>query len=162
MTAIERFQKRFGSKWAAISHDPAFSEALQIANYNTIQWIGTLTAEQIRENGVVILAELKGRLAHEEELIKLSVVEPKSVNDIEATYPNPEDELVEQTNGTKNGNDEAFLSAFQVDNPATRTDIEQASIDAARLKKKRQANAAKARAEKAKKHKAKLSKSTRK
>lgn len=152
MTALERFQRRFGGKWLAIVQEPAFQEAMMLANVNTIKEIGSLTPEQIKENGVPILAGLAGRLAHEEELIKLSVVEPKSVNDIEATYPNPEDELVEQTNGQSNGNDESFLSIFQTNVPHE-TSVPQQPLT---TKEKRQAAAAKARAAKQAKYKARL------
>lgn len=158
MTAIETFHKTFGGRWSEIVREPAFQEAMQIANLETIKEIGSLTPEQIKDNGTAILAELKGRLAHENALIELSVAEPRISREPEPEYPSPEEEALEamKSNGEPPPNPEEVLARFNV---PQRTSIPDPEIKPElTVKEKRQQNAAKARAAKQTKYRAKLKK----
>lgn len=96
MTPVELFQREHGAEWASLVRSPAFNAALLLVNAETVQAITTLSNEEIEERGKIILADLRGRLAHEAHLISLSVVQTGPLNDLpEATYPDPEDEAEE-------------------------------------------------------------------
>lgn len=108
MSPSEHFQTTHGPEWAGIVGSAAFTAALLLVNAETVQSVAKLTDDQIQAQGQIILADLRGRLAHENALIDLSVIHPDLTNDLPAsTYPNPEDEAAEEEAAAKGESDES-------------------------------------------------------
>lgn len=94
--SIRQFQQEHGEQWSAIIESPAFAAAMQYLNVQKISDIARLTDEEIKERGVQILADLRGHLNHEENLIKLSVLKDLEFGAPPAeTYPDPQEEAAQ-------------------------------------------------------------------
>lgn len=72
MTPTQEFQKSHAEEWSKIIRSPAFSAAFALLNQEKIEKIIELTPEQIKENGIAILADLAGHLKHENDLVTLN------------------------------------------------------------------------------------------
>lgn len=90
------FQSKWGAQWAGTVNSGMLYDALAVCNNETIQRLSTLTPERIQALGREELATYVGRLALENDLIRLSVIEAE-VEDIlpPETYSDPEAEETE-------------------------------------------------------------------
>ncbi len=72
---IQEFHKKHGPAWARIANISSFTEGLIFLSLQHTEQIKQLTDEQITSNSVMILAELRGRLRFEAELMALPTME---------------------------------------------------------------------------------------
>lgn len=72
MSDLKRFQEEHGEQWASITQHPAFMAALSYLNLEKIREITNLSDEEIKTNGHIKLADLRGHLKHEEDLYALA------------------------------------------------------------------------------------------
>src|SRR5437667_9728618 len=68
---LEEFQAAYGNDWIQIIQTPAFRSAMQLLNVQKMESITNLPNEQIEKNGREILADLRGHLQHENNLLIL-------------------------------------------------------------------------------------------
>src|SRR5437899_2238502 len=68
---LEEFQAAYGNDWIQIIKTPAFRSAMQLLNVQKMESITNLPNEQIEKNGREILADLRGHLQHENNLLIL-------------------------------------------------------------------------------------------
>lgn len=93
----EQFQKQHGREWASIINQPSFNAGMVHLSVEALDRIRRLTDEEIRENSIIILSDLRGRLWHETELLSLPVIiEAAPTGDIAEEYPNSVDELYQE------------------------------------------------------------------
>ena len=71
LTGLQEFQKAYGSQFLAITQSPAFREAMFLLNRVKLNGLTNLTDEAIEKNGREILADLRGHLKHEDDLLTL-------------------------------------------------------------------------------------------
>ena len=71
VTKIEEWQAAYGDEWSRIVTSPAFTNALWVLHNEKLKEMTTLTPEQIGDHGKERLAEFKGYLTHEEDLLTL-------------------------------------------------------------------------------------------
>lgn len=94
MSDLENFQKEHGDQWATITQHPAFGAAMSLLNLRKIAGIAALSDEQIEKDGKLILADLRGHLNHENDLINLSTVQEFDFGiPVPETYPDPMEEI---------------------------------------------------------------------
>ena len=70
---LEEFQDRHGTQFGQILKLPAFNEALVFLSLKVCEEVKMLNDSEIRDNAVIILSDLRGRLRHEFELLSLPV-----------------------------------------------------------------------------------------
>lgn len=93
----QEFQTAFGAAWAQITANPAFFAAMQVVSAGKLKEIATLSDDQIRENGVALLADFRGHLNVENALIDLAVEASDPIGDLPPeTYRLPNSHLPEQ------------------------------------------------------------------
>lgn len=71
LTPLKEFQARHGSEYNGIITSEAFAQALAIANAEKVLAISVLTDEEIKQNGLIILADFRGHLRYEAALLGL-------------------------------------------------------------------------------------------
>lgn len=97
MSDLEDFQRDHGDQWASITQHPAFGAAMSLLNLRKIAGIATLSDEQIASTGTLVLADLRGHLNHENDLINLSAAKEFVFGEpLRESYPDPATELAEQ------------------------------------------------------------------
>jgi len=74
MTDLEIFQRDHGDQWNSIIEHPSFGAAMQFLNARKINEVSQLSDEDIEAKGKLILADLRGHLNHENDLMRLSVM----------------------------------------------------------------------------------------
>jgi hypothetical protein len=90
MSDLENFQREHGDQWTSITQHPAFSAAMSLLNLRKIAGVAVLTDEQIEKDGKLILADLRGHLSHENDLINLSTAQEFVFGEpLRETYPDP-------------------------------------------------------------------------
>jgi hypothetical protein len=71
MTRTEEFQKKYGPDYAKTIHEPAFTDAMLLLNLEKLDRIANLPDEEIEKFSREILADLRGHLKHELDLMML-------------------------------------------------------------------------------------------
>jgi hypothetical protein len=93
MSDLDNFQKEHGDQWATITQHPAFGAAMSFLNLRKIAGIAALTDEQIESSGKLVLADLRGHLNHENDLINLATAQDFVFGEpLRETYPDPAEE----------------------------------------------------------------------
>lgn len=88
MTTLEEFQKTHGEAFAHILQNPAFNAGMIHLSIGLMNTIKRLTDDQITNNAVVILSDLRGRLLHETALFTLALPpEPEGKHELQEEYP---------------------------------------------------------------------------
>ncbi len=93
MSALTDFQSQHGATWAGIIAHPAFAAAMQYLNIAKINSIAALTDAEIEANGKLILADLRGHLNHEGDLIRIAAAKEIRFGDVSESYTDPLKEL---------------------------------------------------------------------
>jgi hypothetical protein len=70
-TDLQDFQKAYGAQLLAITQSTPFREAMYLLNKAKLNGITGLSNEAIERNGREILADLRGHLKHEDDLMSL-------------------------------------------------------------------------------------------
>ena len=70
-TDLQEFQKAYGAALLQITQSTPFREAMYLLNKAKLASITGLTDEHIEKNGREILADLRGHLKHEDDLMSL-------------------------------------------------------------------------------------------
>lgn len=97
MTPIEEFHKKHGPMWARIANISSFTEGLIFLSLQHTERIKNLEDHEITTNAVTILAELRGRLRMEAELLALPTLEEQvPVQTLREEYPNSEQEAYDE------------------------------------------------------------------
>lgn len=97
MTPLEEFQAKHGEAFSSILNNPAFSAGMIFLSIQLTQRIKMLEDHEITQNSVTLLADFRGRLRHESDLISLAVPpEPVGKNDLMENYPNSVEEQFEE------------------------------------------------------------------
>jgi hypothetical protein len=92
-TDLSQFQAKFGSTWKAIVDSPAYQAGTQFLRNRKMERISLLSEAEIEKNGREYLADLRGYLQHEDELMKLPEMTDFSLPFEEETeYISPEEE----------------------------------------------------------------------
>ncbi len=98
MSELTSLQKQYGPELARIARTPAFLAAMQYLNAQKMDHIAALSDMEIAQSGVMILADLRGHLQHENELMTLHLRKDTELPDLgEEQYPDPIEEAAEQT-----------------------------------------------------------------
>lgn len=71
LTSLEEFQKAYGAQWLQIVQSTPFREAMYLLNKVKHDQITNLSDDDIEKNGREILADLRGHLKHEDNLLTL-------------------------------------------------------------------------------------------
>lgn len=96
MNALEQFQQDHGAQWNQIIDSPAFGAAMLYLNTQKITSITQLSDDDIEARGKLVLADLRGHLNHENDLMRLHVMKSLEWNAaIPETYPSAEEEAAE-------------------------------------------------------------------
>lgn len=94
MSTLTAFQKQHGAAYGQLVRSPAFQAALQLLNLRKIERISSLSDLEIETSGKLILADLRGHLSHENDLMSLHVQQETELSDLgPETYPDPEEEI---------------------------------------------------------------------
>jgi len=93
MSDLKSFQDEHGEQWNAITQHPAFAAALSFLNLQKIIRIAVLTDEEIEKNGSLIVADLRGHLNHENDLLALGTKQDLTFQNLPETYPDPASEM---------------------------------------------------------------------
>lgn len=102
MSDLEDFQRDHGDQWASITQHPAFGAAMSLLNLRKIAGIASLSDETIEVSGKLIVADLRGHLQHENDLINLATAKDFVFGTpLTETYPDPAEEAAEQAAGTE-------------------------------------------------------------
>lgn len=97
MTTLEEFQNLHGEAFAHILANPAFNAGMIHLSIDLMNSIKRLSDEQITNNAVVILSDLRGRLLHETAFYTLALTpEPAGKTDLQEEYPLAIDEEFEK------------------------------------------------------------------
>jgi len=100
---LEEFHKAHGPAWARITNLPSFTQGMIFLSLQHTEQIKNLTDEQISMNAVTILAELRGRLRMEAELMALPTMEePAPFNPLREDYVDAEKEAFEEDQRQRN------------------------------------------------------------
>jgi hypothetical protein len=93
MTRTEEFQKKYGPDYAKTIHQPAFTDAMLLLNLEKLDRIVNLSDEEIEKHSREILADLRGHLKHELDLMMLHERRTFDPSELPAeTYDPPEPE----------------------------------------------------------------------
>jgi hypothetical protein len=93
MTRAEEFQKKYGPDYAKTIHQPAFTDAMLLLNLEKLDRIANLPDEEIEKHSREILADLRGHLKHEVDLMMLHERREFDTSDLPSeTYEPPEPE----------------------------------------------------------------------
>ncbi len=90
LTDLQEFQKVYGAQWLAVTQSAAFREAMFLLNKKKLSRLTSLTDEQIEKNGREILADLRGHLQHEDDLLTLHVITEEFAGDEGEEYYSPQ------------------------------------------------------------------------
>ena len=71
MSDLEDFQAQFGADFKKLTEHPAFQAAMQLLNIRKLEKVTNLQDSDIEKNGREILADLRGHLQHENDLVSL-------------------------------------------------------------------------------------------
>lgn len=83
---LKEFKAGHGNEWHIIVNSPAFKAAMLLLNIRKLNTLTTLSNEDIEQHGREILADLRGHLQHENDLVSLHTKE-----DFSLPYEEPED-----------------------------------------------------------------------
>ena len=110
VTDLQEFQKAYGAALLQITQSTPFREAMYLLNKAKLASITGLTNEHIERNGREILADLRGHLKHEDDLMSL----PTRTEEIAI------DELEEYLSPTQVAEFELLRQKFEKENQQTR------------------------------------------
>ena len=86
---LAEFQKAYGAALLQITQSTPFREAMYLLNKAKLASITGLTNEHIEKNGREILADLRGHLKHEDDLMSLPTRTEEFVVEEPETYYSP-------------------------------------------------------------------------
>lgn len=93
---LEEFQDLHGAQFGQVLKLPSFNAALVFLSLQVCEGIKLLTDDQIRDNAVIVLSDLRGRLRHEFELLSLPVPQQAPTEQLTEEYVDPAKEAFEQ------------------------------------------------------------------
>lgn len=93
---IEEFQDLHGAQFGQVLRLPSFNAALVFLSLQVCESIKLLNDDQIRENAPIILADLRGRLRHEHELVSLPIPQEQPNQNLQEEYVDQVKEHFEQ------------------------------------------------------------------
>lgn len=100
MSDLKQFQVVHGRAWSELVQSNAFGAALSLATSEKLKAITSLTDEEIRDKGIVILSDLRGHLCYESGLLGLHEKKEFVFQDVgEEQYPSPIEEALEESAG---------------------------------------------------------------
>ena len=70
-TDLKEWQARFAADWIRYINHPSFQAGIQFLRNRKLERVALLNEEQIEKNGRELLADLRGYLQHENELLTL-------------------------------------------------------------------------------------------
>lgn len=92
----EEFLKSHGLQWAKIIQMNSFTAGMIRLTLEATARIQNLSDEEIKENSVVILSDLRGRLKHEAELFALPIPPEEPPPEIREEVVNQEEEFFKE------------------------------------------------------------------
>lgn len=94
---IEEFKKAHGQQWGKIVNMSSFNAGMVLLSVKMMTKVRSYTDEQIHQHGSILLAELRGWMTHEAELMGLPALEqPKQTEEVHEQYVNQIDENFEE------------------------------------------------------------------
>lgn len=93
---LEEFQDLHGAQFGQVLKLPSFNAALVFLSLQVCEEIKQKTDTEIRDNAVIILADLRGRLRHEFELLSLPVPQQAPMEQLVEEPVDPIQEHFEQ------------------------------------------------------------------
>jgi hypothetical protein len=91
VTPLQEFKKKHGQAYAKLVSSEAFKEAMFLLNVEEMNKVITLSDEDIKSHGPELLADLRGHLRHENNLMNLHIKkEFKTDFEDEDEYLSPE------------------------------------------------------------------------
>lgn len=85
-TDLREFQAKYGAAWKQVVDSPIFQAAAQFLRNRKTDTISLLSEEQVEKNGREYLADLRGFLQHENQLLSLH-----ELTDFTIPFEEPED-----------------------------------------------------------------------
>ena len=105
-TDLQDFQKAYGAQWLIIVQSTPFREAMYLLNKTKLASVTNLSDDHIERNGREILADLRGHLKHEDDLLTLHSRTEELVTEEVEEYVSPteiaEHELVREKHRQQN------------------------------------------------------------
>lgn len=93
----EEFLKAHGQEWGEVVQGAPFMQALSIMALSNLEYIRTLSDEQVKNDAVMILSALRATLKFEKGLYALAAVPVESNSeDLRTEYPNQIEENYQQ------------------------------------------------------------------
>ena len=93
LTDLAAFQKQWGAQWSTAIRSPMFQTAIVLLNLRKLKGITNLSDDEIAKNGNLLLADLRGHLKHEEDLMTLhSQAEEFGEGSGDFVYVSPEEQ----------------------------------------------------------------------
>ena len=89
VTDLQEFQKAYGAALLQITQSTPFREAMYLLNKAKLASITGLTNEHIERNGREILADLRGHLKHEDDLMSLPTRSDELTEEVVEEYLSP-------------------------------------------------------------------------
>lgn len=92
---LKDFQSKHGPAWARIINSDAYQDASILLSINKLNYIQTMSNEDITTHGAIILADLRGHLQHEFGLNSLLKLVEGESNEPTTEYGNQLEEAAE-------------------------------------------------------------------
>src|SRR5215469_8408748 len=97
MSDLENLQKKYGPEIQKMLRTAALQNALSFLNLRKLEYIANLSDDDIKDHAQTILADLRGHLKHEYDLVNIHrMKEFKMTEEPPGEYVSPEREAEEQ------------------------------------------------------------------